>query len=327
MSDISKLFHEEVREKKRAANGVHGRTGRRGYVGKMVFPSDNLSKKEKNEYAKPSDVNSYNPREDVISFTTFLTFQKRKQRLFMEYWLKDFTSEYIRDQLQISTIEFNQLLTNLNCLEHLILSENKKTTKYKEITKMKNELLDYNAFKELPKNEQYSTFLSYLEKVEKISDLARIWEIEPHVVYNIKAKLKKFELAEGLKPFLSLVDSKKDKTVNTTINETLSSSNSAEEISNNETGNSVIQSQDLSLLSSPTSEQTNGLSINQEYVSISGNELKDKLFRCINLLENDMLYQIKLNVAENGKCPSSNKNDNSNREILYAIQHLATKLN
>ena len=38
--------------KKRTASGVHHKTGKRGYVGKMLFPTDMLKGKEKRSYQK-----------------------------------------------------------------------------------------------------------------------------------------------------------------------------------------------------------------------------------------------------------------------------------
>ena len=38
LNEAAKLFQDEIREKKKAANGVHHKTGKKGYVGKMLFP-------------------------------------------------------------------------------------------------------------------------------------------------------------------------------------------------------------------------------------------------------------------------------------------------
>ena len=49
ISEEEKLFHNEVREKKKAASGVHSKTGKKGYVGRMRFPSDILNRTEKKD--------------------------------------------------------------------------------------------------------------------------------------------------------------------------------------------------------------------------------------------------------------------------------------
>ena len=55
-SEAEKLFNQEVRDKKRTASGVHSKTGKNGYVGKMRFPSDIMSRKEKYNYRKAGKV-------------------------------------------------------------------------------------------------------------------------------------------------------------------------------------------------------------------------------------------------------------------------------
>ncbi|MGR5978869.1 hypothetical protein ACT7DJ_14165 [Bacillus cereus] len=50
--EIQRVLQEEIREKKRTASGVHHKTGKRGYVGKMLFPNDMLKGKEKRSYQK-----------------------------------------------------------------------------------------------------------------------------------------------------------------------------------------------------------------------------------------------------------------------------------
>ena len=52
ISEEEKLFHNEVREKKKAASGVHHKTGKKGYVGRMRFPSDILNRTEKKRYKR-----------------------------------------------------------------------------------------------------------------------------------------------------------------------------------------------------------------------------------------------------------------------------------
>ncbi len=56
MSEANRVFHEEVREKKTTASGVHGKKGKKGRVGKMITPAD-LSGRE---YRKARELPSFN---------------------------------------------------------------------------------------------------------------------------------------------------------------------------------------------------------------------------------------------------------------------------
>ncbi len=53
---IEQIFYEEVREKKTAAAGVHGKKGKKGRVGKMVTPADISSR----DYREARDLPSFN---------------------------------------------------------------------------------------------------------------------------------------------------------------------------------------------------------------------------------------------------------------------------
>ena len=57
MNEIEKTWNEEVREKKRAASGVRGKKGKRGYVGTMRTPVDLMtSAKERRAYEGTTPV-------------------------------------------------------------------------------------------------------------------------------------------------------------------------------------------------------------------------------------------------------------------------------
>lgn len=73
---IKKVYSDEIREKKQAASGCRGKKGKRGYVGKLMFPSDFMSRKERKEYMKASEVRVGNIYEDINKVPSFEEFQQ-----------------------------------------------------------------------------------------------------------------------------------------------------------------------------------------------------------------------------------------------------------
>ena len=84
MSDISKLFEQESRDKKRIGRGVHNRASRTGRVsGGVITPVDLLKGKAKKEYMGNGPVIVYKLEEkeeiDMISYEEFKQKDKVEQ--------------------------------------------------------------------------------------------------------------------------------------------------------------------------------------------------------------------------------------------------------
>jgi hypothetical protein len=112
-SEAEKLFKEEVRDKKRTASGVHSKTGKRGYVGKMRFPSDIMSRKEKYNYRKAGKVVTTQMYEEIIPIEEFeeLEVYERKNR--MAYWRNVYTNKEITTAMGIHNNKFYKIVKEL----------------------------------------------------------------------------------------------------------------------------------------------------------------------------------------------------------------------
>jgi hypothetical protein len=80
-SEIEKMFHEEVRDKKRTASGVHHKTGKNGYVGTMRFPTDIMNRSEKIRHRKASKCMTTNIFDEILTIDEFEkleTYEKKK---------------------------------------------------------------------------------------------------------------------------------------------------------------------------------------------------------------------------------------------------------
>jgi hypothetical protein len=95
--NIEKEFYHEVNEKKRVGTGVHSRTGRRGYVGKILFSYDLMNPKERREYMKPSKVEVYNMFDTIIPYNDFKLMDRETRIKYLSEYTKRFTQKEIAD--------------------------------------------------------------------------------------------------------------------------------------------------------------------------------------------------------------------------------------
>ena len=113
-SEAEKLFKEEVRDKKRTASGVHSKTGKRGYVGKMRFPSDIMSRKEKYNYRKAGKVVTTQLYDEIIPVEEFEQLETYEQKNRMSYWRNVYTNKEILEAMGIANGRFYKIVKELN---------------------------------------------------------------------------------------------------------------------------------------------------------------------------------------------------------------------
>jgi hypothetical protein len=112
-SEAEKLFKEEVRDKKRTASGVHSKTGKRGYVGKMRFPSDIMSRKEKYNYRKAGKVVTTQMYEEIIPIEEFEELETYERKNRMAYWRNVYTNKEITQAMGIHNNKFYKIVKEL----------------------------------------------------------------------------------------------------------------------------------------------------------------------------------------------------------------------
>lgn len=100
--DIEKMFNSEIRDKKRAANGVHSKTGTRGYVGKMLFASDLLRGKEKREYIKPIMIGEYNMYDVILKYDHFTSLTADEKIKYLSEYTKRYTLTELAEAWNLS---------------------------------------------------------------------------------------------------------------------------------------------------------------------------------------------------------------------------------
>jgi hypothetical protein len=109
-SEAERVFHEEVRDKKRTASGVHHKTGKRGYVGTMRFPSDIMSRKDKYNYRKASKVMTTFLYEQVIPIEQFEKEDKETQRKMLLFWRNNYSNKEIMNKMGLNNSKYYDLV-------------------------------------------------------------------------------------------------------------------------------------------------------------------------------------------------------------------------
>jgi hypothetical protein len=112
-SEAERLFNDEVRDKKKTASGVHHKTGKNGYVGKMRFPSDIMSRKEKRKYKGNSKVSISNLYEEIIPIEEFEKLEEYEQRNMLAYWRNTYNNKTITDGMGIWNARYYKLVADL----------------------------------------------------------------------------------------------------------------------------------------------------------------------------------------------------------------------
>lgn len=108
--EIEKLFLDEVRSKKRTANGVYSKTGKNGYVGKMLFASDLMSRKEKTKHRKAGKVESYNMYETILTKEEFEQKDEQTQKAMLTRWREIYKVRDIQLGLGVASKTFYDYL-------------------------------------------------------------------------------------------------------------------------------------------------------------------------------------------------------------------------
>ena len=100
-NDIEKLFYSDVREKKKTASGIHSRTGKRGYVGKMRFSYDLMNRKEKYNYRRSGKIMTTNLFDEILPYEEFKELETHEQRNRLAYWRQKYTNKEILTGMKI----------------------------------------------------------------------------------------------------------------------------------------------------------------------------------------------------------------------------------
>lgn len=112
-TEAEKVFFEDLREKKKAASGVHSKTGKNGYTGTIRFPSDLMSRKEKYNYRKAGKVMTTNLFDEILTVEEFEALETYEKKNRLAYWRTQFQNKEILKQMGISNKKYYDIVQEL----------------------------------------------------------------------------------------------------------------------------------------------------------------------------------------------------------------------
>ena len=113
LSEAEQVFHEDVREKRKAASGVHHKTGKRGYTGKILFPTDFMSRKEKYNHRKAGKCMTTNLFDNILPIDEFEALESHEQRNMLAYWRNKYTNKEITEKMGIWNARYYKIVADL----------------------------------------------------------------------------------------------------------------------------------------------------------------------------------------------------------------------
>lgn len=112
-NEAEQCFFEDVRQKKKAALGVHSKTGKNGYTGKILFPTDLMSRKEKYNHRKAGRVMTTNMYEDILPIEEFEILEAYEQRNRLAYWRGMKNAKDIQKEMGINSKRYYEIVSEL----------------------------------------------------------------------------------------------------------------------------------------------------------------------------------------------------------------------
>jgi hypothetical protein len=191
MNDIKRLIIDDIREKKRTGSGVFHKTGKRGYVGKMLTPTDFMSRKEKREYTKASKVQVRNMYDEIMDWEEFMQLSDDQKRLFLSKWRERHKNEEIMEALGVGKNKFYQLIDELG-VETIRTNVQKVRYSEDEMQQFKENFIDYDVFISMEYDQQKEILDAYLNRMTT-KELAEKWDVRLNNIYLAKTRIKKWE--------------------------------------------------------------------------------------------------------------------------------------
>lgn len=200
LMNIERLFHEEIRDKKRIGSNIFSRVSTRKGGGNQALRTPSYFMKGSNKYKKLSgDVEVYNLN-DIISYQEFSDKDKSQQKMFMETWKAKYKAKEIQDKMGISKNVYYKIIENLGLPTETRRGRHPKNAKPEdlhvvlsdeEMSKYMDDFIDFSLFKQLPKHQQIPLLESYLKDFPVQSELAKVWGADLKYVYYISSVARK----------------------------------------------------------------------------------------------------------------------------------------
>jgi hypothetical protein len=199
-SEIEKMFHDEVRDKKRTASGVHHKTGKNGYVGTMRFPSDIMNRSEKMKHRKAGKIVTTNIFDNILPIDEFNKLEDYEKKNRLQYWRNIYSNKEIQEKMGVANSPFYKIVKELDL---------PKTNRFKsnEPTKRKGKVKEQVA---IQSNLQFEE-----EKVPEVPEAPKPATIVQEVVFEglnvmFRGTYTADKIEKQLTKFMLLLDGEDD---------------------------------------------------------------------------------------------------------------------
>lgn len=155
MSMIERLLNEEIRDKKRTGNGIHSKTGSRGYVGKMMFPTDLMNSKQKRNYQRSGEVVSWNMKE-VLPKLEFEAYEDEQKKEMLIAWRANYPNRQIWERMGLTQGKFYALLEKLDVPRDAYKVKNANKTRVSKAIAINTPKLELVEKREVPTREPFT---------------------------------------------------------------------------------------------------------------------------------------------------------------------------
>lgn len=113
-NEAEQCFYEDLREKKKAASGVHSKTGKNGYTGKILFPTDFMSRKEKYHHRKAGKVMTTNLYDNILPIAEFDKLEDYEKRNRLQYLRNTMSAKEIQKAMGTNSKRYYEIVAELN---------------------------------------------------------------------------------------------------------------------------------------------------------------------------------------------------------------------
>lgn len=113
-TEAEKLFLEDIREKKKAASGVHHKTGKNGYTGTIRFPTDLMTRKEKYNHRKAGKVMTTNLFDEILTKEEFEKLETYEKKNRLAYWRTQFQNKEIMKKMGLTNAQYYTIVGELD---------------------------------------------------------------------------------------------------------------------------------------------------------------------------------------------------------------------
>jgi hypothetical protein len=192
VSEIAKIFYQDVREKKRVGSNIYKRAStRRGGAGTVRSAYDFLSNKEKKKLN--SEVRTYNMN-DLLVKEEFEKLSNTEQKERLEHWRKKYKNTEIIKSLGIHASTYYVMLDELDVKRDNNRGAFRQTSvvSQKELDYYKNNICSYDELMSLDVEQRMEVFEGY-DKAYGTSELAKQLGTSTHNIYYLRNKLKTYK--------------------------------------------------------------------------------------------------------------------------------------